>query len=667
MLPTNLGTKLNSMKVKQTAFFLIVAMIPLALVTYLLLGQFTSVLSEHTDREREKVTNLEANYIDDWLRNQLTSVEELIQKHPEFRTAKTADIVPILTVLEQGNPYVDVVSYIDKKGLLTNTQGSQLDGAGFANIQAVKERKTVQFSDITRHAANDRNTVFVDIPILDEQKEFAGGIQLEIDADKLVSLIRGIKLGETGHGFLLSKDGIYLAHPDDSKVGKRYDEHSDPETIEAFEKTVFSSNSGSVTYNYEGTRKIASFHTIETTGWKLLVAAPQDEVNQTVDKSRHNALLLIGVSLLGVAALAVYLSMVTVRPILEISRIMQAVAGGDLTNRVQEKGKDEIGQLKRNINEMLDTLSGMVRTISETTVQVAASSEQLTAIAQDSAQTSKRNDQTVQQVVKGADVQVETLGQTSIAMEEMAAGVQKVAGSASGISEAAQSTVEQVDQGNREVREAVEQMNQAAQSVKATSHAIVSLQEKSNEIRDTIGLIFEIANQTQLLALNASIEAARAGEHGRGFAVVAGEVKKLAGQTGKATEEIGRAIGEVLEAVERASKSMESGLQEVASSARRVEQTGGTFDRITASIHVVNDQIQEISAASQEMSAGAEEVSASLQEAVGIVRGSSTELNAVSRSITDQHRSMEEITDASESLSTMASELQELVGRFKVN
>lgn len=660
--------KLDSLKVKLTAIFLVLAIIPLAIVTFILLSQFSSTLESQTDSERERLAINEADSIDDWLKEQIASVEKMLKENPEMNKGDTSYIMPLLKIMAQSNPSIDVISFVDKDGYVTSTNGEEIDGSKFPNIMAVRESKELIISNITQIDDTNKFTIFFDVPILNEKGEFVGAIQPELDAGTLLDLIKGIKIGEKSYGFLLSQEGNYLAHPDNNKIGKSYTDKalSTPEKIEIFQNSVFQNNGGNITYPEKGEWKEAAFQTIESTGWKLLVTAPQDEVHHVVDKMRQNAIIIIGISLLFVAIISVLMSMLTLRPLLKISNVMRKVADGDLTQQLRIKGQDEIEQIKRGINDMLASFAIMVRKISETTEHVAASSEELTAIAHESTQTAEQISKSVHFVVKGSDTQVEALSQTNLAMEEMSAGIQKIASSAAGVSEAAYMTVEEVGRGNQDIREAVIQMDQVAKSVEDTAEMIRSLEEKSHAINKTVQLISVVANQTNLLSLNASIEAARAGEHGRGFAVVAGEVKKLAEQTGNASGEISNIINEILQAIGEASSSMNNGIAEVATGVQRVERVGEAFDKITESIQNVNEQIQEVSAASEQMSAGTEEVSASMQEVVGIVKEGATQLGTVSQSVTDQYRSMEEISKSSESLSNMAGELQEMVGKFKV-
>ncbi|WP_194434154.1 methyl-accepting chemotaxis protein [Paenibacillus segetis] len=660
--------KLDSLKVKLTAIFLVLAIIPLAIVTFILLSQFSSTLESQTNGERERMATFEAKSIDDWLTEQIATVEKMLQENPEMSKGNLSYIMPQLKVMTQSAPNIDVISYVDKNGYVTSTQGEEVDGSKFENIIAVQESKKLVISNIVQDDVTKKYKIYFDVPILNEQGEFVGAIQPEIDASKLMNLISGIKTGEKSYGFLLSNDGTYLAHPDSNKIGRSYQdkELSAPEKIEAFQKSVFQHNGGSLAYPEKGEWKEAAFYTIETTGWKLLVTAPQDEVHHTVDKMRENAFIIIFISLICVAILAVFMSLITLRPLLQISNVMRKVTTGDLTQHLKVKGQDEMEQLKQDINNMLASFALMVRKISETTEQVAASSEQLTAIAQESTQTAEQISQSVHFVVQGSDMQVEALGQTNLAMEEMSTGIQKIASSAAVVSESAFVAVEEVDRGNQDIQRAVLQMDQVAKSVEDTAGTIRLLEEKSHAINKTVQLISVVANQTNLLSLNASIEAARAGEHGRGFAVVAGEVKKLAEQTGRATGEISSVINEILQAIDKASSSMNNGIAEVATGVQQVERVGEAFDRITDSIQHVNEQIQEVSAASEQISAGTEEVTASMQEVLGIVKEAATQLNTVSQSVTDQYRSMEEISNSSESLSQMAGELQEMVGKFKV-
>ncbi|MFD0694526.1 methyl-accepting chemotaxis protein [Paenibacillus sp. GCM10027628] len=658
-----LGAK--SLKVKMSLLLLAVSLIPLLVAMSILTSQSSSVVETETKEQQSRIAELTAGEINAWLNGKIASIQSVVKAHPELLSGKADTVLPILKIMAESDPEVFRFAYIDPQGKSTDTAGQQLDASNFDNFKRAVASKKVAVSDIIKEGSSGKNIIIIDVPLVDAKGDFQGIVQSFLSPESMLSIINRIKFGETGYGYLLSPGGTYLVHP--KKTGQKLEESSTAEKMDLYKKTVFADKSGYILYKEpDGTLKSAAFQTIEATGWKLVLSGEQAEIYQKVSKLKYNSAIMLAIAALLVIGLAMFLTRMMLRPIMTITSLMQQVGKGDLSGRLSNRGEDEIASLRKNINTMLDSFSEMISRLSEAVSHTAASSEQLTAIANESTRASEHITSSVQQVVTGAEANYQASEQISTAMGEMASGVQKIAESSTHVSETAQSVVQVVGRGNGDIQQAMTQMREVSHAVEHTAGLVRGLEEKSEQIRQIAGFISEIAAQTNLLALNASIEAARAGEHGRGFSVVASEVKKLAEQTSSATVNITAIIGETIAATKEASGSMQGGLAEVEKGAVLVETAGQAFQSILASIQSVNDQIQEVSAASQEISAGTEEVAASSQETVLVVKHALDSLQVIAKSASGQLQSMEEISSSSESLSVMAVELQEQINRFKL-
>ncbi|HEU0265897.1 MAG TPA: methyl-accepting chemotaxis protein, partial [Geobacterales bacterium] len=195
-------------------------------------------------------------------------------------------------------------------------------------------------------------------------------------------------------------------------------------------------------------------------------------------------------------------------------------------------------------------------------------------------------------------------------------------------------------------------MNRIAEQVKATAQTVESLGNRSEEIGEIVGVIEDIADQTNLLALNAAIEAARAGEQGRGFAVVADEVRALAERTTKATKEIGQMIKGIQGETRRAVSAMEEGVQEVKSGTQEASRSGEALQKILQVIGTLSGQVNQIATAAEEQTATTTEISDNMQQITGVVQ--------------ETARGAQESASAASQLSTLAEELQKVVGQFRL-
>lgn len=392
----------------------------------------------------------------------------------------------------------------------------------------------------------------------------------------------------------------------------------------------------------------------------------------TVGKTIFSLLTSIAIALLITGVIAVILSLLfvrsVVRPIRTINLQLKEIAEGegDLTRELAVNSKDELGELATSFNQMIGSLREMIQQVSLTSQQVAASSEQLTASTEQTTMATSQIAASIQEVASGAEAQGIGAAESSTSMQGMADNIHQIAETTSTVSEVAVETTKEANLGNESLQQVIQQMNTIHSTVEDTAAVIRQLEVRSNEIGEIIAVITGIADQTNLLALNAAIEAARAGENGRGFAVVADEVRNLAEQSKTSADQITDLINQIQNDTNHAVTVMQKGTEEVALGMNVVQQTGEGFGRILASIENVAGQIQEVSAITEEVAASAEQINASIEEMASIAHTSASNTQNIAAASEEQMASMEEISNSSASLSKMAEDLQEMVGRFKV-
>lgn len=663
-----LRRKLNSIRTKFTLFLLLLAVIPLVLSSTILTSLFTGNVESELKEKQIAIASANAVALNDFLVGKIASMEGTIHTYKkELLNGDEEEILRILQTMVAMSPDVLSFAYSPESGQSFSNKNVKTDLSVYDNFKRVKSEKTVGVSDILIDEYTKENIVIIDVPILDDNKEFKGLLQAVVSPDRLLDGINRNKVGESGYVYLLSKSGIYLAHPTTEKIGKDFREYADEDRIRLFTEHVLTEKQGNVEYTEpDGTGKFASYAAVDTTGWRIVVSGDEKELKAIVADTKQMGILIIIICSLLVAVISYAVAAWILRPIIGMTKLMKKVADGDLTERLSVKGNDELALLKSDMNEMLDSFTLTLTKLSEAVQHTAVSSEQLTAISVSSAQAAQQTANTAEQVVAGAKSQYEGSEQSAVAMEEMAVGIQRIAESSTAVNEQAQLVHAEVSQGDQVIQFAVSQITQASGAVGKSAEMVRALEAKSSEINGIVKYISEIATQTNLLALNASIEAARAGEHGRGFAVVAGEVKKLAEQTTQATGSIASILHDIQNSTLLTSKAISEGINEVNKSVEQVDQVSAVFENIMNVVEGVTAQIEEVSAATEQLSASTEEVSASMTEIVAISKNSLSDLDGIKDAANQQHISMEEISTSSESLSRMAAELQELVSKFKV-
>ncbi|GAE30513.1 methyl-accepting chemotaxis protein [Halalkalibacter hemicellulosilyticus] len=349
-----------------------------------------------------------------------------------------------------------------------------------------------------------------------------------------------------------------------------------------------------------------------------------------------------------------------------ITNALQCAGSGDFTTRVSDNAGDELSDLSTSYNQMTENIKVMINEVIETSEQVAASSEELTASAEQTSQATETITESIQQVANGAEHATASVQESATALEEVSKGVQSIAENASTISGVSSQATQKAKEGEELVGQTVQQINAISLSVNESGEVIKVLDNRSKEIGNITKAISAIAEQTNLLALNAAIEAARAGEHGKGFAVVADEVRKLAEQSQQSSSQISSLILEIQQDMDRSNSSIEQVTIDVNIGLDIVQQTEGSFKEILEFMERLVVQINDMAATAEEVSASTEEVAATVMGITQIATNTSSHSQNVAASAEEQLASMEEISASASSLSNMSESLQELIRKFKV-
>ncbi len=340
--------------------------------------------------------------------------------------------------------------------------------------------------------------------------------------------------------------------------------------------------------------------------------------------------------------------------------VVDAVASNDLTRQVRQSeiqrigsySSDEVGalvkavedtisakdQIATSLNRMTTNLKLMIRELSENAEQLVSAATEISSSAE--------------QMSKGAGQQAGQIGQISSAVEEMTVTIVESSRNASDASDNAKSASENATKGGQIVGDTIKGMQRIAEVVRISSESIGKLAKSADQIGEIISVIDDIADQTNLLALNAAIEAARAGEQGRGFAVVADEVRKLAERTGKATGEITDMIKGIQGETSDAVHSMESGITEVDSGRQLADKAGSSLSEIVTMSERVMDMVRQIATATEEQSAAAEQISRNIEHISSVTKETAT--------------GAEQSASAAEELNRQAEGMKSMVARFKI-
>ncbi|SFP12464.1 methyl-accepting chemotaxis protein [Ectopseudomonas composti] len=356
------------------------------------------------------------------------------------------------------------------------------------------------------------------------------------------------------------------------------------------------------------------------------------------DNARHIVQAAVAVAMLLTVVLALLFTRSIVVPLNKAVSMAGDIAAGDLSREISDEGQDEPAQLLAALATMRHSLRDTIQQIADSSSQLASASEELHAVTEDS--------------TRGLHQQNNEIEQAATAVNEMTAAVEEVARNAVNTSEASRETDHTARQGQNQVGQTVESIGLLTQDISTTSEEIRRLADNVRNIGQVVTVIRAIAEQTNLLALNAAIEAARAGEQGRGFAVVADEVRALAHRTQQSTGEVEQMIDLIQKETEQAVQAMDTSMQRADSTLGLAQSAGQALEQITQSIGAINERNLVIASASEEQAQVAREVDRNLVN----IRDLSLQSSA----------GADQTTAASQELSSLAVGLNQLVTRFRL-
>jgi len=437
--------------------------------------------------------------------------------------------------------------------------------------------------------------------------------------------------------------------------------------IEAMENEMptMATSSREMTYQYR-TDNLAIIEELTA-----LVKSDQEKAIQNTTDSMNNGTMSLAIAnttalILGFV-LFYFVNRAITSNLKKVVGITSRIADGDLTiESMNYHGKDEIGQLAASVNQMKDNMKKVLQNIAEASGAVSSQSEELTQSAHEVKEGNKQIAITMAELSAGAENQANSATELTENMNQFIQTIQKSEDNGKEIETTSRKVLSLTADGTDLMKDSVKQMKQIDLLVASSVDKVKSLDKQSKEISNLVSVIKDIADQTNLLSLNAAIEAARAGEHGKGFAVVAEEVRKLSDQVTASVGEITTIVTNIQAESQEVVSSLTTGYHEVQEGSKQIEATGRNFDTITNS---VSEMVSKIGVISTDLK-GIAENSSSINKLIELIASVSEEsasgVEEVAASSQQTASSMEEVSLSAEELAKLAEQLNERLQSFKL-
>lgn len=562
---------ISSLKFRLILTLLIVALIPLLALATFQLSQYMTEITENIKNQEIQIASSNAQLIDSWVNSKTMQLVELYKAHPEFNNMDMKEIMLTLRIINQADSDVETSLVADRFGncMVDNfsTRPNMADQAHF--VKAMETKKPV-VSDIMDSERTGARIIAVAVPLLDSSGNFLGIIQSNVAVKALENNIGTVKIFDNGYAYLMSANGNIIFHREWQRIGKNYkDFPTDESKIKAFDEGVLVNDSDFMHYIEEDMQKnkvemVGAYATVPTTGWKVIVTAPANDVYKQANAAKLISIILIVSVAVIIVGISVYMANRISKPIKIAADHLNTLAKADFTKDLPEgfsKRKDEIGVLMKSVSVMSKSIRNV---INEVISEIANVKNNIVVSSDNLAELSER----IREVSNTTQEMSAVTQETAASTQQMNATSLEIESAVRSIAEKAQNGAEVANKISQRAQDLKENATKSQNAANNIRHAIDTEMKKALEQSKAVKnidvlteSILQLTEQTNLLSLNASIEAARAGEAGKGFAVVANEIRNLAEDSKEAVNKIQRVTMEVIKSVENLASSSEKALQ----------------------------------------------------------------------------------------------------------
>lgn len=630
------------------------------------------VVQNQTEAKIEKELTSKVTHLDDsiegWLMSKVQIVEALAalqsegigsEVTPEYlnHILQTADNKGIVSDIYIGTPDGKMID-----GSLWEVP-SDFDPRQRLWYQTAEKSDGIIFTDAYVDAQTQQITISIATAIRSNAGNILGVVSMDLMLDTITNQVNAERIGESGYAFLIDENGVFLAHPDKTLLNTNI---SDVQGLKELGQKILSKDLGYEKYTLDNENKVMVFQKLDGTSWIIGATVSEKEVYQELTNVRVSFVGISMLLLVIILIIAIVTSNIITRPIKNMTNAAIEVANGQLNIQIKEEGAKEIRDLANAFNRMSHNIRNLVVEISEVATMVDNSSNEVNELIASTKSISDDISNTTNELAKGAQEQSQSVTIGAEMVNQITESIHRITKDSEESYEKINDVNNSVMNGLKVIDNQADLMESNKKSTNKMKDAITQLEEKSHVIKEIADVIGEIANQTNLLSLNAAIEAARAGENGKGFAVVADEVRKLAEQSAKFSGEIGALLQDIQE------KTLQS-VDEVAQVQKIVDEqevslqeTRKLYIEIEDKMNDVVERTVRITEETKQIQEQSEQASNSIEEVAAVTQESAAATQEVASSTEEQNSAVMKINDEVEVLVKKANELLDAIQQFHI-
>lgn len=664
-----------SLKIKLIAAFFVLISVPVITLGIISYTMAANSLQESTESELNQKANDSSALIEKSINSVKGDVEiaslnsqlaDLIENvESQENVDKAFDY--ITKVQESNNEFMEVLIITDSIGKViidTQTKTPDIDLSDREYIKESLKNGSTEVSEVLTSRFTNNPAIFISCPIR-KDNQIIGTVVGSIKFSTISTYASDIKIGEYGYGYLVDNNGMIVGHPNAEKILKENISDNEDADLKKIAEEMKAGKSANGFYTYEGMYKYITFKPADK--WCVAVTAEYDEYMSSALAIKRNT--IIGAVLAIIIAMIisyVYSNKYIINPIKKLENLMKRAGEGDLRVRAEFNINDEIGELGRSFNSMIEGQDEIIKGLLSASKQLDEASEQMAASSEEISATTEEVSATVTTIAEDSKKQNQSVSDVSEVLVQLSGFVKLAEKSAKSANTNANDSKEAADMGRKKVEQTVQAINNISEENNETAKVLEDVNKLSLEVGGIVNTINEIADQTNLLALNAAIEAARAGENGRGFSIVAEEVRQLSEETNTRSKEIAALVGKMMNQTENAVKAMKRANEEVGNGVEVVKQTDKAFINIINSIEDIVKNVEEILNITNDEVTYSDKVVSLINEVSAVTENNSVNCENASDAAADEANAINNLSATAEEINAMSEQLIHLVERFKV-